>query len=84
VPQIQDQILRVFSEVADMRGLSISAAVTEETLLLDTGMDSLGFAAVVGRLEEVLGYDPFVLMEEPTYPQTFGEFVTIYERYKPN
>jgi hypothetical protein len=50
-------------------------------VLLETGMDSLGFAVLVSRLEEEFGYDPFVLMDSPVYPKTFREFVNIYEQF---
>lgn len=56
---------------------------SDDTLLLETELDSLGFAVLVTRLEERLGYDPFSLMDEPVYPATFGEFVTVYERFAP-
>ena len=52
-------------------------------VLLDSELDSLGFAVLVARLDERLGYDPFTLMSEPVYPQTLGEFVHIYERFGP-
>jgi acyl carrier protein len=48
-------------------------------VLLDSGLDSLGFAILVARLEEELGFDPFVEMEEAIYPTTFAEFVKIYD-----
>ncbi len=51
-------------------------------MLLESGLDSLGFAVLVTRLELSLGYDPFSLMEEPVYPQTLGEFVGINDRFK--
>lgn len=54
-------------------------SLTDETVLLDSGLDSLGFAILVANLEEELGFDPFVEMEEAVYPTTFGEFVAIYE-----
>lgn len=50
----------------------------DDVVLLETGLDSLGFAILVTRLEETLGYDPFTEMDEPVYPQTLGEFVDIY------
>ncbi|MEQ8436792.1 MAG: hypothetical protein RIB65_04820 [Ilumatobacter fluminis] len=56
---------------------------SDDTLLLETELDSLGFAVLVTRLEERLGYDPFSLMDEPVYPATFGEFVSVYERFAP-
>ena len=47
-------------------------------------LDSLGFAVLVTRLEERLGYDPFSLMDEAVYPATFREFVEVYERFAPD
>jgi hypothetical protein len=58
--------------------------ITDDLVLLETELDSLGFAVLVTRLEESLGYDPFSLMTEPVYPTTFGEFVAVYERYAPS
>lgn len=55
--------------------------LTDDTILLETELDSLGFAILVALLEEELDYDPFQLMEDAVYPQTFGEFVAIYEKY---
>jgi hypothetical protein len=52
-----------------------------DAVLLETGLDSLGFAILVALLEEELDYDPFQLMDEPVYPTTFGEFLAIYEKY---
>ena len=45
--------------------------------MLDSGLDSLGFAILVARLEEELGFDPFVEMKEAVYPTTFADFVKI-------
>jgi acyl carrier protein len=57
--------------------------LTDDTVLLDSGLDSLGFAILVARLEEDLEFDPFVEMEEAVYPISFGDFVAIYEnRFK--
>lgn len=55
--------------------------LSDDTILLETELDSLGFAILVALLEEELDYDPFQLMEDAVYPQTFGEFVEIYEKY---
>jgi hypothetical protein len=57
--------------------------ITDDLVLLETELDSLGFAVLVTRLEESLGYDPFSLMTEPVYPTTFGEFVAVYEQHAP-
>ena len=53
----------------------------DEMVLLQSGLDSLGFAMLVAKLENELGYDPFTMMEDAVYPVTFGEFVAIYERF---
>lgn len=58
-------------------------ALEDDTVLLETGLDSLGFAVLVTRLEESLGYDPFTLMTEAVYPRTLNDFVTIYKTHAP-
>lgn len=58
-------------------------SIHPELPLLESGLDSLGFAVLVTRLEEELGYDPFTLMEDAFYPTTFQQFVDIYEKYAP-
>lgn len=56
--------------------------IHDTTKVFDFGLDSLGFAILVARLEEELNYDPFQLIENAVYPQTFGEFVEIYEKFR--
>jgi acyl carrier protein len=53
--------------------------LTDDLLLLDSGLDSLCFAVVVVRLEELLGVDPFSASDDVLFPSTFGEFVGFYE-----
>jgi hypothetical protein len=81
--EIEATIRAVFSEVIESSGQVMNGPLTHESVLLQTGLDSLGFAILVARLEEALGYDPFVLMKEPVYPQTFGEFLAIYNKFTP-
>jgi acyl carrier protein len=54
---------------------------TDDTVLLSSGLDSLGFAVLVVELEERLGIDPFTASAEAVYPTTFGEFVEYYDSY---
>lgn len=54
--------------------------IAENVILLESGLDSLGFAILVALLEEELDFDPFQEMEDAVYPTTFGEFVAIYEK----
>ena len=79
---LRDKITTAIQETADMRGTQIGVLV-DETVLLESGLDSLGFAILVARLEEELGYDPFVTMEVPVYPRTLSEFIEIYQRFAP-
>lgn len=80
---LRNKIITAITETADMRGTDIVGLLIDETVLLESGLDSLGFAILVARLEEDLGYDPFVLMDEPVYPRTLGEFLAIYQRFAP-
>ena len=80
---LRSDILAAMAEAAQSRGAAVVGTMTDDTLLLESGLDSLGFAILVARLEETLGFDRFVKMSEPVYPRTLGEFVSIYERYAP-
>jgi hypothetical protein len=79
---MREKIIELMGEIAEAGGLKLVAPLLDDTVLLESGLDSLGFAVLVTRLEEYLGYDPFTLMEEPVYPRTLGDFVAIYERYR--
>ena len=73
-------ILQLITEVADTIDCKLVDEIDDRTVLLESGLDSLGFAILVARLEEELGRDPFTEQEEVTYPRTLGEFVAIYEQ----
>lgn len=79
---MKESIIKLMHEVAQESGGQILEKISDETVLLSCGLDSLGFAILVARLEEEFGYDPFTLLEQPVYPRTFGEFLAIYERFK--
>lgn len=81
---LREKILSVFREVYETQVEGVPVPdLTDATVLLDTGLSSLGFAVLVSRLEDELGYDPFTLSEEAYYPRTFGEFALFYERNAP-
>ncbi len=48
-------------------------------MLANSGLDSLGFAVLVARLEDTLGVDPFTAAEDAFFPVTLGDFVKVYE-----
>jgi hypothetical protein len=56
------------------------APLSEDLILLDSGLDSLCFAILVARLEQRLGFDPFSAAEDVYFPVTFGDFVRFYDK----
>lgn len=66
------------AEVARERG-KILAPLKDDLVLAECGLDSLGFAVLVARLEDTLGVDPFTAAEEAVFPVTLGDFVKVYE-----
>ncbi len=81
---LAERIFAIFVEVHRREaGSTELLELTRETVLLETGLDSMGFAVLVVELEDALGFDPFSLSPEPFYPQTYGEFVDFYEQNQP-
>ena len=80
---LRTQIASVFATVWQTENGTDAPALADDTVLLDSGLDSLGFAIFVSSLEDELGYDPFTLSDDAYYPQTFGEFVAFYEKHRP-
>ncbi|HZR61290.1 MAG TPA: acyl carrier protein [Xanthobacteraceae bacterium] len=71
---IMDEMARVARE----HGKTL-AALSDDVALLDSGLDSLGIAVLVARLEDRLGVDPFTTSEDVQFPVTVGDFVKAYE-----
>jgi acyl carrier protein len=55
------------------------APLTDDSILMNTGLDSLCFAVLVARLEDRLGIDPFSTSDDISFPVTLGDFVRVYE-----
>ena len=72
---IEDQMRQVAAEQQ-----KTLAPLSDDLVLLDSGLDSLCFAIVVARLEDELGEDPFATSEDIDFPITFGDFVRFYDR----
>jgi acyl carrier protein len=71
-------IVEQMEQIAREHG-KILAPLKEDLVLADCGLDSLGFAVPVARLEDWLGIDPFSAAEEAVFPVTLGDFVKVYE-----
>jgi acyl carrier protein len=65
-------------KVADEQKVS-TAALSDDLVLLDSGLDSLCFAILVARLEDKLGVDPFAASDDVSFPVTLADFVKAYE-----
>ena len=79
--EIENKIRSTIASIISDQDKQPLADLNHDSVLLETGLDSLGYAILVTRLEDELGYDPFAMMETPYYPQTFGQFVELYEKY---
>jgi acyl carrier protein len=54
------------------------APLQDDLSLLGSGLDSLSFAVIVARLEDMVGFDPFD-SDQVEFPITFGDFIRLYE-----
>jgi len=71
-------VLATFAEVAKEQKRTL-APLSDDLVLLDSGLDSLCFAVIVARLEDKLGIDPFTADDEVELPVTLGDFIKLYE-----
>jgi acyl carrier protein len=53
--------------------------LTDDLVLVESGLDSLAIAILVARLEETTGLDPFTESGDFPYPVTLGDFIKFYE-----
>ena len=81
---LRDIIVKKFNEALEQTNSDQSySTLSDDLILLESGLDSLGFAVLVALLEDELGYDPFQLSDTAVYPRTFGEFHQMYKQYAP-
>ncbi len=71
----------VLSKLEEVRRASNKPGIplTDDLALLESGLDSLGLAILVTRLEDTLGVDPFTDSAISVPPVTLGEFIQLYE-----
>jgi len=70
-------ILNEIKTVAAMQRKDL-APLTDDLPLSESGLDSLCFAILVARLEDMTGRDP-LSDAVGRFPSTIGEFVSLYE-----
>jgi hypothetical protein len=71
-------IIAHFEQVAREQGKKL-APLSDDLVLLESGLDSLCMAIIVARLEDSLSLDPFATGEDLDLPVTLGEFVRLYD-----
>ena len=72
-------IMAEMQRIADEQAKAL-APLSDDLVLLDSGLDSLCFAVLVARLEDKLGLDPFTAADDVAFPVTLGDFVKVYDR----
>jgi hypothetical protein len=75
---VRSAIISQFEQVAKEQNQQL-APLSDDLVLLESGLDSLCFAIVVARLEDVLGFDPFSASEDVHLPVTLSDFIKLYE-----
>jgi len=75
---LRPTVVAKFEEVAHRQHRTL-APLSDDLVLMESGLDSLCFAIIVALLEDELGLDPFTQSDEVFFPVTFGEFVRCYE-----
>ena len=80
---VKSTIVSQIQQVASEQEKAL-APLTENLVLLDSGLDSLAIAILVARLEESLGFDPFTESDDVPYPVTLGDFIRFYENAAPS
>ena len=75
---IRSTVISHIEEIAAQNSKPLPG-LTDDLVLLDSGLDSLAIAILVARLEETLGFDPFTESDDVSYPVTLGDFIKFYE-----
>jgi hypothetical protein len=75
---VRSSIVSQFDLVAKEKNQQLPP-LSDNLVLLESGLDSLCFAIIVARLEDELGFDPFSADEEIEFPITLSDFIRIYE-----
>ena len=75
---IRETILSQIRQIAQEQDKNL-APLTDDLVLLESGLDFLSFAILVAHLEDALGMDPFSTSDDVSFPVTLGQFIKFYE-----
>jgi len=79
VTTTRERIISQIQQIAKERDKRALPRLTDDVIILESGLDSLELAILVARLEDELGLDPFSSADEVDFPVTFGDVVRLYE-----
>ena len=75
---VRPVILHEIERIADQQRKTL-APLSDDLLLLNSGLDSLCIAVLVAALDDKLGIDPFDRDGDVPFPVTLGDFISLYE-----
>jgi len=75
---IKSAIISEIEQIAEEQDIRLSP-LTDDLVLVESGLDSLAIAILVTRLEETLELDPFTAADDFPSIVTLGDFVRLYE-----
>jgi hypothetical protein len=75
---VRSAVIDQVEQVAREQGKKL-APLSDDLVLVESGLDSLCFAIIVARLEDDLQVNPFSAAEGGRLPLTLGDFVQFYE-----
>ncbi len=80
--QVKDRVVAEFTALMVEEGRPVPT-LSDDDVLTEHGLDSLGLAVLATRLEDAFGYDPFSDVEQAVYPRTLADFVGVYAAHEP-
>jgi acyl carrier protein len=75
---VRETIIGRITEIAAQQRKRL-APLSDDLLLVDSGLDSLCLAMLVASLDDSLDLDPFSANDTLAFPATLGAFIELYE-----
>lgn len=75
---IRQLVINRLEEIADEQNKKLQT-LTDDLVLLESGLDSLCIAVLIARLDSELDCDPFSGVGDDFVPVTVGDIIRLYE-----
>lgn len=79
---MEERLAELVRQEIRQAGAKVPDRLERQTILAETGLDSLGFATIVVAMEREFHVDPFGGSDDIIYPETFGELVALYQNQR--